>query len=91
MKIPYTPRQKKILKDFTDKSIINLYDDNLSLKVNMFYCRIMEKVWRIYHKWILHRGKLTFFTSCMHPNPYRRAYNDMKDFRKNIDKLNFEV
>lgn len=86
-------RQHKILEEFVDSTLSRWYDDTLRLKLYMFYCRVMSKIWGYYHKDILHkaffkRSLAWFFVSCMHVNPFRRAYNDMKDFRKNLKKGN---
>jgi hypothetical protein len=54
--------------------------------IYFWWCRVMEPIWDFYHKWILHRGKLTFWTSCKHCNPYSRAYNDMREILKESEE-----
>lgn len=91
MKIPYSKHQKKVMRDFTKDSISQFYNVTPRLKLYMFYCRVMERVWYLVHPFLHGKLKFSMYNGltihCTHRVNFRRAYNDLKDFEKNIDKL----
>src|SRR5437870_3659198 len=64
----------------------SVFKNDFRSRLEMKATRVMYELWKLWHKYAMHHGRVPMFDTYKHTNPYTRAYIDLDKALKLMKK-----